>query len=148
MIYYYLDASAWVKRYYEEDGSAKIQELFSSEARMVSSWLGNLEVLAALHRKMKSGELPRIRLKDKLILLKDDWNSFVQMQIDEEIFELAKTVIQGYALRGSDALHLASALRSLGTTNTKMDQLFFVASDKELIKAAESVKLAVIDPRS
>lgn len=147
MIYYYLDASAWVKRYYQEDGSTQIQDFFSSGARMVSSGLGNLEVFSALHRKVKAGELSRAALRTKVALLRDDWDHFIQMQIDSSILEVAKTMIQEYALKGSDAIHLASALRSLNSTNAQMDQLIFVASDLELIKAAESSALKVIDPR-
>ena len=35
MIFYYLDASAWVKRYYQETGTAWVQNVFTQKRMLV-----------------------------------------------------------------------------------------------------------------
>jgi hypothetical protein len=50
------------------------------------------------------------------------------------------------ALRGADAVHLASALVLRRRFADAEDRLIFVASDRELKEAAQSSGLAVIDP--
>lgn len=43
MIFYYLDASAWVKRYYLETGTPWIQALFDSAPTVTCASLGLVE---------------------------------------------------------------------------------------------------------
>ena len=50
------------------------------------------------------------------------------------------------ALRGADAVHLASALVLQRCFADAEDRLVFIASDRELKEAAQSSGLAVIDP--
>ena len=50
------------------------------------------------------------------------------------------------ALRGADAVHLASAFVLQRRFADAEDRLVFVASDRELKEAAQSSGLAVIDP--
>ena len=52
MIYYYLDASAWVKRYAKERGAKWMQDIFDQRPLMASASLGFVEVMATLARKM------------------------------------------------------------------------------------------------
>jgi len=49
------------------------------------------------------------------------------------------------ALRGADAVHLASALLLKGQLAAE-DQLVLIASDRELNIAAQSFSLPVVDP--
>lgn len=56
MIFYYLDASAWVKRYYQETGTTWVRDLFSSNHVMACASLGLIEVMATLARKCKARE--------------------------------------------------------------------------------------------
>jgi len=46
VILYYLDASAWVKRYYQESGTAWMQDLFAHNRTMACASLGLIEVMA------------------------------------------------------------------------------------------------------
>ena len=57
MILYYLDASAWVKRYFQEQGTDWIQTLFAQNSNMACASLGVVEVMATLARKRKAGEI-------------------------------------------------------------------------------------------
>ncbi len=61
MIIYYLDASAWVKRYVQEAGTDWILELFGKRPAFASASLGYIEVSATLARKRRAGEIDEAR---------------------------------------------------------------------------------------
>lgn len=146
MIFYYLDASAWVKRYHSEVGTQWISELFLQGPAIFCSSLGWIEVSATLARKQKSGAFDRAQLEKKLYNLDYDWNIFLQLQISAEIAAMAIEVTRRYALRGADSIHLASGLFIQENFVEPTDEFTFVTSDRELIVAAEAAKLTVIDP--
>ncbi len=61
-VVYYLDASAWVKRYFAEAGSAWVHSLFSREITLASTVLGYIEVAASLARRSRPGSsLPALQ---------------------------------------------------------------------------------------
>lgn len=61
MIFYYLDASAWVKRYYLETGTSWLQALFDAAPTVACASLGLVEVMATLARKHKAEEIDSVR---------------------------------------------------------------------------------------
>lgn len=146
MILYYLDASAWVKRYYLEDGTIWVQTLFSHNQIMTCATLGMIEVMATLSRKRKAREITISQFKQKALELEDDWERFIKIQMTYEVVHVAKELTKKLALRGSDAVHLSSALLLQKRFTEKDDQLLMVACDHELIEAAKSSGLRVLDP--
>lgn len=147
MIVYYLDASAWVKRYYQERGSAWMQNMFAHHRLVASASLGVIEVAATLSRKAKGHEIDPSMLDNKLGELDEDWTRFIQVHMTMDVVDMARQVAQELALRGADAIHLASAL--LLRQHLEEDEsvhLTFVASDRELKDAAEASHLTLIDP--
>ena len=76
MTFLYLDASAWVKRYYQEPGSQRIHGLLSGVDPRVCSVLGVVEVVATLARKCKALEITREDFEAKLADLERDWAVF------------------------------------------------------------------------
>jgi len=145
MILYYLDASAWVKRYYRETGTDWVQNLFVQNPTLACASLGVVEVMATLARKRKAVEISPELFEQKAQELEDDWSRFVQVQFTTEVVDLARRSAKTLALRGADAIHLASALVIRGRLEEN-DQLIFIGSDDELLRAAESSGLVVIDP--
>jgi hypothetical protein len=57
VIFYDLDASAWVKRYYWEPGTQWVPELFAQNPTRACAALGLIEVMAALARKQKARDI-------------------------------------------------------------------------------------------
>ena len=53
---YYVESSAWIKRYVREPGSAAVKELFEGPAALVGSGLGRLELRAG---RRPAGEVLR-----------------------------------------------------------------------------------------
>ncbi len=143
MIFYYLDASAWIKRYYYEVGTTRVQSLFAQNSRMACASLGMVEVIATLARKGKAGEIKLDQLEQKALEL--DWNQFVQIQFTTDVLDTARKLALDLALRGADAVHLASGL-SLQKQLSEDDQLILVTSDHQLKGSASLSNLTVIDP--
>lgn len=146
MIFHYLDASAWVKRYYQESGTDWIQNLFAQNETLVCASLGLVEVMATLSRKRKAREIASGQFIQKAKELEEDWERFIQIQMTTETMNSAKQLARDLALRGADAIHLASALTLKKRFVENNDRLVVVASDHELEQAAQSRGLEVIDP--
>jgi len=146
VIFYYLDASAWVKRYYRESGTDSIQSLFATEQRLACASLGFVEVMATLARKRKAHEIDAVAFEQKSGELESDWERFVQIQLSVEAVELAKVMARMLALRGADAVHLASALILQERFVDEDDRLVLVTSDRELIAAGEVSGMIVMNP--
>ena len=54
---YYLDSSAWVKRYFNEAGSGRVNHLFAQHETLGCSPLGIVEVGSTMARKRAAGEV-------------------------------------------------------------------------------------------
>jgi predicted nucleic acid-binding protein len=146
VIFYYLDASAWVKRYYQETGTTWVQNLFAHNRAIACASLGLVEVMATLARKCKAQEISLSQLEQKAQELENDWDHLIHVQLTTEAVDIAKQLARELALRGADAVHLASALLLQGRFVEEDDQLIFVTSDHELKEAAQTSGLVVIDP--
>lgn len=135
-----------MKRYYQERGSAWVQNVFAHHRLVASASLGVIEVTATLARKAKGREIDPSMLEDKLRELDEDWSRFIQVYMTVDVVDTARQVAQELALRGADAIHLASALLLRQYLEDESTRLTFVASDRELKDAAKASHLTLIDP--
>ncbi|MFH1434596.1 MAG: type II toxin-antitoxin system VapC family toxin, partial [Pseudomonadota bacterium] len=99
-----------------------------------------------LSRKLKARDITRLQYKEKGQELEADWELFIQIQMNDETVSGAKDLTKNFALRGSDAVHLSSALLLQSRFTEKDDRLIVVVSDKELKEAARASGLDVVDP--
>ena len=129
-----------------EPGTQWVQELFAQNPTIACASLGLIEVMATLARKRKARDIDLLSFEQKVQELEEDWVRFIQIQLTIETMDLAKDLAKNMALRGADAVHLASALVLQRRFANAEDRLVFVASDRELKDAAQSSGLAVIDP--
>lgn len=106
----YFDASAYVKLLVEEPGSDLASELWDGCDAAISSRLAYPEVRAALAAAARNHDLTPTQLRTA----ERDWEGFwaatrpveLTRAVERHAGELART----HALRGADAVHLASAL--------------------------------------
>jgi predicted nucleic acid-binding protein len=144
MSIFYIDSSAWIKRYFLEDGSPAVEEMFERSQFLACSILGYVEVAATVARKKKSGDLSQSEYEQIRHGLKRDWADFYQIPLDDTILVQVELALSS-ALRGADAVHLASALylqkRFAGNA-----EMILVSSDKALNEAAQQLQVRVIDP--
>ncbi len=139
----YFDSSALVKRYIEEEGSDKVNALLKEESFAVVSRLAYPEILAAITRRHKAGDIETRGFERIKKAFKADWASLAVVEMHKEVFQFIDEVIAKHALKGADSIHLSTALWLKKTTK---ENVVFVASDLELLKAAKAEKLEISNP--
>jgi hypothetical protein len=103
----FLDTSALVRRYLHGPGHALVAEAMAADDVWCASALCRSETLLALHR-LAATPSQHDRLWSRL---RDDWDAFVVIPVDERCLARAVELGAGFGLRTIDALHLAAADR-------------------------------------
>jgi predicted nucleic acid-binding protein len=147
MMLYYLDSSAWAKRYFQETGSEAVEVLFEQTPVMACSPLGLIEVGSTMARKRSAGEMTPDEFEAKRASLLKDWQRFLQIDVIPSVVLRAFDASGAYGLRGADSLHLASALALKEQLEPDSGEFALVTSDRELKTAALKAGLAVVDPQ-
>ena len=129
----YLDTSALVKRYFKEPYSDEVIAKWQEATEIVTSSVAYAETLAAVHRKKRESALKEDLVNKIAADLRADWNSFIRIQVNDELNKYFDKAINGYPLRGFDAIHLASAMIM---NETFPDNLLFACLDQALTQAA------------
>jgi predicted nucleic acid-binding protein len=106
----YLDASALVKRYVAESGSAEVGQLIAQADAVGTSLISRAEVAAALAKAVRMDVLSRDEALAALQVFRAQWTDLARLQLTELILAQADSLAWEHGLRGYDALHLAAAL--------------------------------------
>jgi len=139
----YLDSSALIKRYLREVGSESVNAILLSEKTVATSKLAYPEILSAFVRKHRAGELAQKPLRSVIGQFESDWKYFFIIEFHNDLFPAIKVLIEKYPLKGADTVHLSSAL---WLKHSAREDVRFISSDLNLLKAAESEDLHVINP--
>ncbi len=126
----YLDASAIVKLAIREPESDAVETHMASREALISSRLGEAEVLRAVRRVGSEVAIERAQEALRAFFLRD---------VDVDILRRAG-LLDPPELRPGDAIHLATALAIADP------ELEFVTYDNRLAKAAEAAGLRVVQP--
>jgi predicted nucleic acid-binding protein len=105
----YLDASALLKRYLLEPGSAKVGGVIARADIVGSSIISRAEVAAALAKAVRMHALTQDGALQSLQLFRNQWPDFARVQATELVVGRADAFAWEHGLRGYDAVHLASA---------------------------------------
>lgn len=97
----YLDASALVKRYVEEEGTDLVLPAMEAAGGWATCRVGYVETLRAVALAGGQKQVKR---------LEADWPSFNVVEVDAALAEHAAELTLSADLRSLDALHLAAAL--------------------------------------
>jgi predicted nucleic acid-binding protein len=106
----YLDASALVKLVVDEAGSELAAELWDNCDAALSSRLAYPEVRAALAAANRKNDLGDDGLVEALRLWDGYWSAVRPVELSAKVAQHAGDLAHHHALRGADAVHLASAL--------------------------------------
>ena len=135
----YVDASALVKRYVAEAGSAEVEALVRGAQAVGTSIIARAEVAAALARAGRIGLVTREAAASALKAFAADWTHLIRLQLGEALAERAAALAWEHGLRGYDAVHLAAAL----TWRETLGEMISVATyDRELWRGAEASGLS------
>ncbi len=124
----YLDTSALLKIYFEEDGSNVVEEHLGRTDLVATSWIAYVEARAAFARRLSPVERRQARAS-----LDNDWPRYVKIDVTETLLREAAVAAETYRLRAYDAVHLASA-RTL--RDRRRNPITFGSWDRELDEAA------------
>ncbi len=148
---YYLDASALVKRYTDESGSAWILEITDKQTQhtILLSEITLAEAAAALSARQRApGGITRQQRERALSRFLQDCNEhFLLLPVGRLVIDRAVMLIQNHRLRSYDAVQLATALVTSETLQSQnLSPTIFVASDDDLLTAAAAENLPVDNP--
>lgn len=106
----YFDSSALVKLLVDEAGTELASELWDGCDAPLSSRLAYPEVRAALAASARNSDLTRDELRDAEATWEEYWSSVRPVELTSSVERNAGQLAVERALRGADAVHLASAL--------------------------------------
>jgi uncharacterized protein len=106
----YLDTSSLVKLYVLEDGTQEVRSLIADSSVVATSAIAYAEARAAFARRAREGSLSRREHGRAKADLESDWSLFLSLEVTAPIARHAGDLAERHALRGFDALHLATYL--------------------------------------
>jgi len=137
----YLDTSALVKKYFKATHSAQVISAWKSSLGVATSAAAYAELLAAAYRKAWESPANKELIEGVVGVFREDWSSFIIVEVDNRLNETIHKLIASHALRGFDAIHLASAL-AIGSAVA--DEFLFGCYDERLNQAARAEGLETL----
>lgn len=128
----YVDSSAFLKRYVDEQDSASCETLLLSD----TSWITARHTFVEIHRNL-SRLLDGRGLDVALDIFTADWRRTYVVELDKVTCDSAAEIASATGARSLDALHLAAALR-VGASN-----LAFLTYDIRQAQAARLLGLSI-----
>lgn len=150
MGHYFFDSSGLVKRYIAEVGSTWVQSLCAPDANntLYLSRITGAEVIAAIFRRQRMGDLSAEDAQAVSRRFREDFRrAYRVIEVTAEIVERAMDLAETRALRGYDAVQLATALH-LHRIRRALDlpPLIFVSADEDLNAVAKAEGLHAENP--
>ncbi len=136
----YFDTSSFVKLVLAEDGSREVQRAWDSAEARVASVALIAESRAAIAAARRDGRVDPRRYSAVIEDLAGLWHQIHGIILTEELAVRAGELAEICALRGYDAIHLASAEAILDNGDV------MVVSDTRLAGAAASIGIEALVP--
>ena len=147
---YFLDTSALLKRYVEEEGSQYIRQLLTrSDFSFHQSFLTPLEITSALYRRHRAGLLSNPELTQILnAYTAHTQDRYATILHSDQLMHLAATLLARHPLRSLDAIQLAAALTLQSTFPPNASPFTFVSADDRLLTVARLENLLADNPNT
>jgi predicted nucleic acid-binding protein len=136
----YLETSDLVKLYAEESDSNVISDRVQAADIVATSILSYAEARAALSRKSREKGIDEKEYQRVKTELDMDWEHYFILNLTNDLVKSAGDLAEKHALRGFDALHLASAVAINRLTSLPVT---FSSSDARLRSAAQDEGLTM-----
>ncbi len=137
----YLDSSALVKLFIGEAGREIVLERLDLASSAATSVIAYTECRAAIARRLRAGDLGLDHSRALVAQMDGTWPMIRNRQVSDDLAHLAGHLAEEHALRGYDAVHLATAL----VFAEEFDDLEFLSFDTRLNIAARSASLPIYD---
>jgi len=136
----YLDTSALVKLYAREAGSAAVRRETSAAEAIATSAVAYTEARAAFVRLARERPASRKLHRRRVSQLDRDWIHYLVVELTPAVTRSSGEIAELHALRGFDAIHLASAL---WLQSAYSGDLAFMTYDRRQASAAADAGLRV-----
>ncbi len=144
---YYLDSSALVKLYIREAGTERMLALAARKAghQLTVLSLAQVEVRSAFRKRQRVGEMGGLLADELLAAFQRHLESrFIRQVLTDSILDLACELLDRHKLTSFDALQLAGYFAVRATAGRDIPA--FVSADRELLLAAETEGISILDP--
>jgi predicted nucleic acid-binding protein len=129
----YLDTSSLLKIFLIEPDSETVRRLVDPAERVISSLVAYPEARAGLARARRNGRIDDAGYDDIVAQFEVFWGECQHVDVTADVARLAGDLAERHALRGFDAIHLASAISFHDASG---EALTFLAADALLLQAA------------
>ncbi len=131
----FFDSSGLAKRYIEEPGSSRVQEILEEATSLGLSAICIPEIVSALCRRKREGSVSHKQYQEaKASLLNEAADSFV-VNLTQEILLGTIALLEKSTLRAMDAIHIACAM--------EWNADLFVSSHEKQLLAAKKAGLKI-----
>jgi predicted nucleic acid-binding protein len=136
----YLDTSALVKLYVDEPLSQELSAAVDEAEAVATSLLAYAEARAAFTRARREALFSPHAYRHIVDAFEEDWPRYITVEVTDQIVKNAGNLAATRALRGYDALHLASVLSLRERISSSV---MFLAFGRELTVAAKREALHI-----
>ncbi len=162
MAVYFLDSSAIVKRYFQEQGYEWIETLHDPAQRhaLYIAQAALVEVVASICRKAREQNMPREE-RDTTIedFRRDVQNTYSVWLVDNALYTAAGDLCRSHRLRAYDAVQLACAMAVRGdvlvaqppearSSEAEPPDFIFVSADLGLLTIARAEGFSIENPNN
>ena len=106
----YLDTSSLVKLYVPEMKSAAVKRLVDAAEVIATSRIAYAEARSAFARKRRERGVSPTDYRTIMQDFDHDWENYFVVDVSDALVKLGGLLAEKHALRGFDAIHLASAV--------------------------------------
>lgn len=137
----YLDTSALVKLYVDEDDAMLVRDAVSDAQLVGTSEIAYVELRSALARRYREGAIDGAAYRRVVRDIDADWQQLFLIVVSSQLARNAGGIAETYRLRAYDAIHLAS---SLVLQTHAEEPVTFACWDKSLQTSAAAAKLHIL----
>lgn len=153
MTYFYWDASALVKRYAPETGTAFANHIFSAVSlnQMMCLALCTGEVISIFVRKRNDSTITQEDFSQALLNFRSEVLDDADFQIvsaDDILILESHSLIEQHNLNATDAVILRSTLDIAEELHQENDRLILLTADHRLLRSAKDEGLLTLNPET
>ncbi len=146
MSFYFLEATAFIKLFAQEPGTAELIGLMegAEDNRKLISASTPLEVYAVLKRRERAGDISASDAASAFTVLRMESARMVQQPMNPAVIEAARQLLDRTRLRWTDALQLGAAITARDMFQGS--EIVFVSASGHLRDAAAGEGFKVLNP--
>lgn len=138
----YLDTSAWLKLYVEEEGSEAVYAAIEQAEQICTHLIAYAELRTALAKAQRMQGLDAAQKAQLFPIIDNDWQTLNVILPTEMLIKRVGNLADQFGLRGYDSIHLAAA--EAISLQIIPKPLVFACFDQHLNKAAKTLGMPLL----